>query len=99
VFGLSIIRITGHSMSPRIPDKSYVLVHTWINLFKPKHGSSFLLKHDKYGHIIKTLSHKDEQGFYWFTGENTLSVSMLEIGPITVEQILGRVCFTLSANH
>ncbi|WP_269432778.1 MULTISPECIES: S24 family peptidase [unclassified Pseudoalteromonas] len=94
-----LIRITGHSMSPRIPDKSYVLLHTWLNIFKPEHGNALLIKHPKYGDIIKSLDHIDNQGFFWFKGESEQSVSMIEIGPISKCQILAKVCFTLSANR
>ncbi|SFC28670.1 nickel-type superoxide dismutase maturation protease [Pseudoalteromonas denitrificans] len=97
--GFKFIRITGHSMMPRIPDNSYVLIHTWLKIFKPKPGNTLLIKHHKYGHIIKTLSHIDKQGFYWVKGESMQSVSMSNIGPIIKEQILGKVCITLSANH
>ncbi|PAJ73206.1 hypothetical protein CJF42_17000 [Pseudoalteromonas sp. NBT06-2] len=86
-------------MSPHIPDKSYALIHTWLNIFKPKLGDILLFNHVKYGSIIKTLAHKDKQGFYWFNGENKQSVSMAEIGPISKKQIQGKVCITLSANR
>ncbi|MBU2970328.1 nickel-type superoxide dismutase maturation protease [Pseudoalteromonas sp. C2R02] len=94
-----LIRITGHSMSPRIPDNSYVLLFSWLNIFKPKKGNTLLIKHPKYGDIIKTLNYVDNQGFFWFKGESEQSVSMIEIGPISKDQILAKVCFTLSANR
>lgn len=86
-------------MSPRIPDKSYVLVNTWIRLFKLKLGEDVLFKHPSYGQIIKTLSHEDKKGFYWFKGENKQSVSMAEIGAISKKQILGKVCLLIRPNN
>lgn len=86
-------------MSPRIPDNSYVLLFSWLNIFKPKKGNTLLIKHPKYGDIIKTLNYVDNQGFFWFKGESEQSVSMIEIGPISKDQILAKVCFTLSANR
>lgn len=86
-------------MSPRIPDKSYVLLHTWLTIFKPKPGNTLLIKHPKYGDIIKTLDHVDNQGFFWFKGESEQSILMAEIGPISKSQIIAKAYFTLSANR
>jgi len=86
-------------MSPRIPDKSYVLLHTWLTIFKPKPGNTLLIKHPKYGDIIKTLAHVDNQGFFWFKGESEQSIAMAEIGPISKSQIIAKAYFTLSANR
>ena len=86
-------------MSPRIPDKSYVLVNTWSKFFKLKHGTDMLIQHPHYGLIIKTLSCTDKKGFYWFKGENEFSVSMSEIGAISKKQILGKVCLLIRRNN
>jgi len=79
-------------MSPRIPEGSYVLVNCWHSLLSVKPGQVVKVRHARYGDIIKTLDHIDEQGFLWLRGEHQSSVSMLEMGPINQQQVIGIIC-------
>jgi len=82
-------------MSSCIPEGSYVLVNCWHSLLPVKPGQVIKLHHARYGDIIKTLDHIDEQGFLWLRGEHESSVSMLEIGPINLQQVIGVICFII----
>jgi len=82
-------------MSPRIPEGSYVLVNCWRSLLSVKLGQVIKVRHSRYGDIIKTLDHIDEQGFLWLSGEHESSVSMLEMGPVNKQQVIGVICFII----
>lgn len=82
-------------MSPRIPEGSYVLVNGWRSALSVKSGQIIKVRHSRYGDIIKTLDHIDEQGFLWLRGEHKSSVSMLAMGPIKHKQVIGMVWFII----
>ena len=82
-------------MSPRIPEGSYVLVNGWRSALSVKPGQIIKVRHSRYGDIIKTLDHIDEQGFLWLSGEHKSSVSMLDMGPVKHKQVIGMVCFII----
>ncbi|SQD78042.1 conserved protein of unknown function [Moritella yayanosii] len=82
-------------MSPRIPEGSYVLVNGWRSSLSVKPGQIIKIRHSRYGDIIKTLVHIDDQGFLWLRGEHKNSVSMLDMGPINSKQVIGIVWFII----
>ena len=82
-------------MSPAIPEGSYVLGNCWRFLLSVKPGQVIKVRHTRYGDIIKTLDHIDEQGFLWLRGEHKSSVSMLDMGPIKHKQVIGMVWFII----
>ncbi|QUM76018.1 nickel-type superoxide dismutase maturation protease [Moritella sp. 24] len=82
-------------MSPCIPEGSYVLVNGWLSLLSVKPEQIIKVRHTRYGDIIKTLDHIDEQGFLWLRGEHESSVSMLEMGPVSQYQLIGVVWFII----
>ena len=82
-------------MSPRIPEGSYVLVHCWRSALTVKPGQIIKVRHSRYGDIIKTLDHIDEQGFLWLRGQHKSSVSMLDMGPVKHKQVIGVVWFII----
>ncbi len=84
-------------MSPAIPEGSYVLVNCWRFLLSVKPGQVIKVRHTRYGDIIKTLDHIDDQGFLWLRGEHKTSVSMRDMGPIHKQQVIGIVWFTIQA--
>ncbi|WP_255546846.1 MULTISPECIES: S24/S26 family peptidase [unclassified Moritella] len=80
-------------MSPCIPEGSYVLVNCWHSLLSVKPGRIIKVRHTRYGDIIKTLDHIDEQGFLWLRGEHKSSISTFEMGPINQHQVIGVIWF------
>lgn len=78
-------------MSPCIPEGSYVLISRWCALLAIKPEQIIKVRHTRYGDIIKILDHIDEQGFLWLRGEHESSVSMLEMGPVSQDQLVGIV--------
>ena len=88
MLGFSIWRISGSSMTPLIPPDSFVLTSRWLAL---KPGCQAIFDHPNFGLMIKTLVSIDNLGRYWFDGENSHSVSCQQIGPVSSEQVRGRV--------
>ena len=91
MLGFHICKVTGVSMSPHIPEHSYVLVGPWLKILPLKKGSILKVNNPKYGHIIKSLVQIDRNGLFWLKGWHRSSVSIEEIGPVGETQILGKV--------
>ena len=89
--GFKIWKVTGHSMFPRIPDYSYVLVCSWLKLLRIKPEQMILVHHRQYGVIIKTVALIDSNGFIWCKGENLSSIAVEQLGPVSRKQVIGRV--------
>ncbi|WP_051786093.1 S24 family peptidase [Endozoicomonas numazuensis] len=103
MFWLSIHKVRGESMSPRIPDKSYALILSTrmahrLGFMLPKVGDTLVVDHDRLGTIIKTVAKIDRLGRFWLKRENDSSVSMREMGPIRLRQVIGKVVFNIKEN-
>jgi len=89
--GFKLWKVTGHSMFPKIPQSSYILINQWFTFKQIKPEQTILFKHNDHGFIIKTVALVDRNGLIWCKGENLSSLSVEEIGPVSKKQILGRV--------
>ena len=89
--GFKIWKVTGHSMFPRIPEYSYVLVCHWLKHMRIRPEQTILVSSQQFGVIIKTVALIDSNGFIWCKGENLSSLSVEEIGPVSRNQVIGRV--------
>lgn len=85
------------SMSPHIPEGSYILVRRGRSLMSLKPGKIIKVRHPRYGDIVKTLDHIDELGFLWLRGEHKDSVSMLAMGPIKQQMVIGVIWFIIKS--
>ncbi len=93
MFGITINRVKGDSMSPLIPHGSYIIFKCFFIRKWLKSGDLVKVLHPKYGTIIKSILYKDSSGFYWLVGENEQSVTTVEMGAITPKMIIGKsVC-------
>ena len=91
MLGFKIWKVCGESMSPRIPELSYVLVTSWLRFLPIREGQTLLLKHKLHGYIVKNVAMVDKIGLIWSKGENEKSLSVEELGPVSKDQIMGRV--------
>lgn len=91
ILGFKILKVKGHSMFPKVPQNSYVLVNQWLNFLRVKPNQTILIKHQKLGLIIKTVALIDKYGFIWSKGENPSSLTVERIGPVDKHQIIGSV--------
>lgn len=96
MLGFRFFKISGDSMSPKIPDQSYVLSCRWFATFFLAEGKKILVRHQHYGLIVKTVALVDHHGFIWVKGENNQSMSIEQLGPISQSQVVGRVLSVFS---
>lgn len=92
-FKFSLFKVEGDSMSPCIPNNSYVCIKS-TKTYNIK--SFFVLNHPHYGKLIKKLVRIDSKNMFWFKGECAQSISMNEIGPIKKDQVIGKVILLIS---
>jgi hypothetical protein len=95
------------SMHPRLPDGSFILLRSLqcglyqSGLDNPakelKVGSVVKCRHIRYGYIIKTIVMLDQEGRYWLEGEHKSSITMKQIGPVLLDQIVAQVIFSVSS--
>ncbi len=91
---LMIHRVSGNSMLPRYRDGSYLLLmplYRFLPFLRPAIGDALVVKHPRFGTLVKTLERQDQNGNYWLKGENPASVSTQAIGAIPKSQVIGRV--------
>ncbi|GAB1623447.1 hypothetical protein AAOGI_34970 [Agarivorans albus] len=93
MFGLSINKIRGDSMSPLLPKNSYVMFHRYYLSKHFKAGDVVKVLHPKFGLIVKRIGCIDKYGFIWLRGENPSSVSTIDMGPVRASRIKGKVLF------
>ena len=91
--GFSIFKVEGNSMSPTIPDQSYVMARKAKSRIAKE--SLLIIDHKNYGKILKKLVKVDDNKNLWFEGENLSSVSKEMIGPIKFEEVIGKVVFVV----
>jgi len=91
MFGLKIWKVIGKSMSPVMPPGCFILAAKYLVFLPIKEGQRFVINHPEYGVIVKTVAIVDKNGFIWSKGENSGSLSVEQIGPVYIHQILGRV--------
>ena len=91
MFGFQICKVSGISMSPKIPENSYVFVVPWLKLFKLKEGTLLKVLHPKYGYIVKSLAQVDRNGLFWLKGYHKSSLPIERLGPVNKSQIEGKV--------
>lgn len=93
MLGLSIGRVRGESMSPRIPPDAFIIALKYPR-FLLRVGQVYYLNHPRYGAIVKTLDNIDGDKL-WFRGESQSSVSREAIGAIESNQLIGRVIWVI----
>jgi len=98
VLGLHFSKVIGRSMSPKIPQDSYVLVMPWLKILALKRGNIIKVKHPQYGEIIKSVVAIDNDGCIWLQGLDPSSVTMAQMGPISASQVLGKVIKIIAPN-
>ena len=79
-------------MDPSLHSDSYIL--TVDN--SPELKKFFVISHKKYGKLIKKLVKIDNEENFWFKGVNNSSISTEKIGPIKLNQILGKAVLSVS---
>ncbi len=95
----SIFKVEGNSMHPDIAKGSYVLVKKNFgisSLFKK--NCILIFKHNVYGNLIKKFEYEDRRRRLWFKGTSDTSISKNMIGPISKNNIIGKVILVIRKN-
>jgi nickel-type superoxide dismutase maturation protease len=98
MLGFTFLKVKGDSMSPIIPNESYILASHWFVRLFLKEGNKILIQHSTYGVIVKTVALVDHHGFIWLKGENEHSISVEQMGPIGKDKVMGRVLRVIQNN-
>jgi phage repressor protein C with HTH and peptisase S24 domain len=85
-----IIKVTGHSLSPEYQEGDYVLLHTKPFFFQLKSGDTIVFNQAAYGKMIKKIDRIDYNLVY-VVGTHATSVDSRQFGPISLEDITGKV--------
>ena len=88
---IRIFRVSGASMEPDYREGDFVLVlRARMRQFKP--GTPIAFMHPDYGLLIKKVDYSNlESKVVWVSGTNARSIRSQNLGPISVNQILGTV--------
>lgn len=92
--GLSLIKVSGDSMSPALEDGDLILAKT----IKPRSlrpGFIYVVSHSDLGTIIKRLGPKSGER-YMLIGDNPNSTPSAVMGPVEPERISRRALLKLS---
>ena len=91
--GFSIFKVESNSMSPTVPDQSYVFARKVKSSIAKE--SLLIINHINYGKILKKLVKVDDNKKFWFEGEDFSSISLEMIGPVKFENVIGNVVFVV----
>lgn len=86
----------GDSMAPTLLDGDYVVGRRPSRRRPIQVGDVIVLRHSRYGRMVKRVFKRDEHGVVHVRGDNATSVAMIDVGPIQREQILRRVAYRIS---
>ncbi|RBW42455.1 nickel-type superoxide dismutase maturation protease [Psychromonas sp. B3M02] len=92
---LSVVKVKGMSMAPRLVDGDYVFVSRFHRRLKV--GHLVVVNHATYQSIIKRVQKINANGSLWLTGENDSSVQPEEMGWVPRARVLGKVIFCVCA--
>ena len=89
---VSLIKVDGHSLYPKLAHGDYVITSSLF--FKINVGDIVVVKHARYGLIVKKIIEACTKG-YRIAGENSLSVSCEKMGLIDRSQIHSKVIISI----
>ena len=98
MMGLGLYKVTGDSMLPSYCSGDYVLTLRF-NAFTFKVGDVLVVRHTRYGNIIKRIERVEEDGStFSIAGDNTLSSTDSDVlGLVSIKQVLGKVIWHIAA--
>ncbi len=89
---LRLFKVTGDSLRPEVEDGDIVLLLTWRRLWRLKPGDRVVFRQPTYGTLIKKIERLGPgRGQVFVAGTHAASVDSYEFGPVSVEQIIGKV--------
>lgn len=93
MIGFTFFRVHGRSMEPTLHDGDYVLCCTWFK-HQLKAGDLVIAHVPEYGNtMVKRVARFDPALGVRLAGDSPLSIANEQLGLITREQIIARVCY------
>lgn len=99
MLGFKVWKVQGNCMAPVYKNGSAVLVTNWLKCFAIKEGQHLLINHEKYGYIVKKVAVVDHNGLIWCKGENSHSLSIEQLGPVSKAQVIGHILYKYKPEH
>lgn len=90
---LSLIKVSGDSMSPTLKNGDYILIKKKPRSFRS--GFIYVIMHERLGRIVKRLQSKEGESLL-FEGDNPASTSSRNIGVIKPTSVVGRALFAIT---
>jgi nickel-type superoxide dismutase maturation protease len=92
---LSLFKIKGDSMLPKMAGGDFVIISRLFFSLKP--GDVVVVDHPVYQRIVKRIEKTCSQQGIWLTGDNlSASVSSDDMGWVSRNQVKGKVIVTIS---
>lgn len=89
MFGWQIIRVTGHSMEPTLPNEALVLIRPTST-----YQVGDIVAVESSGQLLLKRISKIEQQIVWIVGDNPDdSLDSRQFGPVLVSQLRGKAVF------
>ena len=93
---ISCLRVKGISMYPFLFEGDYVVIS---RISKLRADDVVVIKHKIFGKIIKRVKEISHDNRLILKSDYSKGISSEKIGPITKEDILGKVLFRIKVNH
>ena len=94
MFGWSIVRVVGDSMSPTLADGDYVIARKMNG--SVDNGTVVLIHHPALGPIVKRVVSRDRDGRYVVKGDNAQSTPSESLGAMDPESVQATVRWKVS---
>ncbi len=95
MFGLRLFRIRGHSMAPTLDAGAYVLLRRYSDSRPPRQGDICVFRAATGQMMIKRVRREIGPGRFEVRGDGALSAPSIDLGPVSTQDMAGRVVFTL----
>lgn len=94
---LKVFRIRGCSMQPLLHEGDYVLAVP-LGFRRLKAGRLVVVRHPRYGVIIKRIDAIEDDGTIWLASDNAAGITAQELGRTKKDQLLGSVLLLFRRN-
>ncbi len=95
MFGLRFCRVRGHSMAPTLSEGAYVLLRQYSAGRRPRPDDICVFRAASGQTMIKRLIRETEPGRFEVRGDGPLSAPSFDLGPVSVNDMVGHVVFTI----
>jgi phage repressor protein C with HTH and peptisase S24 domain len=89
-----VFKVSGHSMNPTIVDGDYVLAEKFRK--RPLNGAIAIVQHPYFGRLIKRITISKNADEIYLMGDNKLSTTTEELGPLDEEFIQYQALWRIS---